>query len=87
MQEQERQETVAQNRDYAAEYKASRRPDRRLDNIARKRARRKMIKKHGAAALKGKEVDHGNMNPRDNRSSNLTIMSRRKNRMKQPKRS
>ena len=73
-------------RDYRREYAASRRPDRRLDNIARKRARRKMVKKHGAAALKGKEVDHGNMNPRDNRMSNLTIMSRKANRRKQPKR-
>lgn len=74
-------------RDYAKEYRASRRPDRRLDNIMRKRARRKMIKKHGKAALRGKEVDHKNLNPRDNSASNLSISSRRANRRKQPKRS
>ena len=73
-------------RDYAKEYAASRRPDRRLDNISRKRARRKMEKKHGKDALKGKEVDHGNMNPRDNSTKNLSIMSRKANRKKQPKR-
>lgn len=73
-------------RDYAAEYRASRRPDRRLDNIMRKRARRKMAKKYGKAALSGKEVDHKNLNPRDNSFSNLSISSRSANRRKQPKR-
>ncbi len=73
-------------RDYDKEYAASRRPDRRADNVMRKRARRKMIKKHGAAAVKGKEVDHKNMNPQNNSFSNLTIMSRTANRKKQPKR-
>jgi len=73
-------------RDYDKEYAASRRPDRRADNIARKRARRKMIKKHGEAALKGKEVDHKNMNPQNNSFSNLSIMTRKANRKKQPKR-
>lgn len=73
-------------RDYKAEYAASRRPDRRKANIMRKRARRKMIKKHGEAALRGKEVDHKNMDPTNNSMSNLSIMSRRANRKKQPKR-
>lgn len=73
-------------RDYAKEYAASRRPDRRKDNVMRKRARRKMIKKHGEAAVRGKEIDHKNMNPQNNSFSNLTIMSRTANRKKQPKR-
>jgi len=73
-------------RDYDKEYAASRRPDRRADNVMRKRARRKMIKKHGEAALKGKEVDHKNMNPQNNSFSNLSIMTRKANRKKQPKR-
>ena len=73
-------------RDYKKEYAASRRPDRRLDNIMRKRARRKMAKKHGEAAIRGKEIDHKNLNPRNNSFSNLTIMSRTANRKKQPKR-
>lgn len=72
-------------RDYAKEYAASRTPERRHANIMRKRARRLMIKEHGEAALKGKEVDHKNLNPSDNRRTNLQIMSRSANRKKQPK--
>lgn len=72
-------------RDYAKEYAASRTPERRRDNIMRKRARRLMIKKHGEAALKGKEVDHVNLNASDNRPSNLSIKSKSANRKKQPK--
>lgn len=73
-------------RNYAKEYAASRRPDRRKDNIMRKRARRLMIKKHGERVLKGREVDHKNLNPRDNSFKNLKISSVRANRRKQPKR-
>ena len=73
-------------RDYAKEYAASRRSDRRQDNISRKRARRKVIKKHGEAAVKGKEVDHKDLNPRNNSFKNLSIASRKANRKKQPKR-
>lgn len=75
-------------RDYKKEYEASRRPDRRRDNIARKRARRRMIKKHGEAALRGKEVDHKRPLKAggSNGMSNLTIASRAANRRKQPKR-
>ena len=73
-------------RDYAKEYEASRTPERRRENIMRKRARRLMIKERGEAALKGKEVDHVNMNPTDNRRSNLSIKTVSANRRKQPKR-
>ncbi len=72
-------------RDYAKEYEASRTPERRRANIMRKRARRLMIKKHGEAALKGKEVDHVNLKPTDNRPSNLSIKTVSANRKKQPK--
>ena len=71
-------------RDYAKEYAASRTPERRNANIMRKRARRLMIKKHGESAVKGKEVDHKNLNPHNNRLSNLQIISRHANRKKQP---
>lgn len=74
-------------RDYDKEYAASRTPERRRDNIMRQRARRLMIKKHGEAALRGKEVDHKNMNASDNRPRNLQILSKTANRKKQPKRS
>lgn len=72
-------------RDYDKEYKASRTPERRRANIMRQRARRLMIKKHGEKALKGKEVDHKNLNPTDNRMRNLSIKTRSANRSKQPK--
>lgn len=74
-------------RDYKKEYAASRTPARRKANIMRQRARRLMIKKHGKAKLRGKEVDHKNMNPTDNSSKNLQIISKKANRKKQPKRS
>jgi hypothetical protein len=73
-------------RDYAKEYAASRTPERRRANIMRKRARRLMIREKGEAALDGKEVDHVNMNPSDNRRSNLSIKTVAANRKKQPKR-
>ena len=72
-------------RDYAKEYAASRTPERRRANIMRKRARRLIIKEKGAAAVKGKEVDHKNLNPTNNSRSNLQILSRHANRIKQPK--
>lgn len=72
-------------RDYAKEYAASRTPERRRANIMRKRARRLMIKKHGEDAVNGKEVDHNNLNPTDNRPSNLSIKSKTANRRKQPR--
>lgn len=74
-------------RDYAKEYAASRTPERRHANIMRKRARRLMIKLHGEAAVKGKEVDHKNLHPTDNSRKNLQIISKHANRIKQPKRS
>ena len=77
---------MAYKRDYAREYKASRTPERRKANIMRKRARRLMIKKKGAAAVRGKEVDHKNHNTSDNSSKNLRIISKKANRTKQPKR-
>ena len=77
---------MAYKRDYAREYKASRTPARRKANIMRKRARRLMIKKKGAAAVRGKEVDHKNHNTSDNSSKNLRIISKKANRTKQPKR-
>jgi hypothetical protein len=77
---------MAYKRDYKKEYKASRTPERRKANIMRKRARRLMIKKKGAAVVRGKEVDHKNHNTSDNSSKNLRIISKKANRTKQPKR-
>lgn len=67
-------------RDYTYDKKYRR--AHRAEDAARHRARRLMIKKHGAAAVKGKDVDHKNGNPKDNRVSNLQIVSKSLNRSK-----
>lgn len=65
---------------YDREYQA--RPEQVKKRTARNAARRLMIRKHGKAALKNKDVDHKNGNPTDNRLSNLKIMSKSANRAK-----
>lgn len=67
-------------RDYTYDKKYRR--AHRAEDAARHRARRLMIKKHGKAAVKGKDVDHKNGNPKDNRVSNLQIVSKSVNRSK-----
>tara|TARA_R100001086_G_scaffold243170_1_gene171728 strand:- start:10 stop:252 length:243 start_codon:yes stop_codon:yes gene_type:complete len=75
-------------RDYAKEYREYHaKPEQKKRRAARNKARSLMIKKHGKAALKGKEVDHKDFNPKNNSASNLSIKSRSANRRKQPKRS
>lgn len=69
-------------RDYTYDKAYLKRPEQRKANAARKRARRLMIKKHGEAALKGKDVDHKDGNPNNNKLSNLKIVSKSKNRAK-----
>ncbi|WMM94905.1 HNH endonuclease [Roseobacter phage CRP-804] len=66
--------------DYDKEYQA--RPEQVKKRVARNKARRMMIRKHGASALKGKDVDHRNGNATDNSASNLKIMARSENRAK-----
>lgn len=65
---------------YDREYQA--RPEQVAKRVARNKARRMMIKKHGKAALKGKDVDHKDGNPTNNSKSNLRIMKRSENRSK-----
>jgi hypothetical protein len=67
-------------RDYT--YDKAYRRAHRAEDAARHRARRLMIKKHGKAALKGKDVDHKDGNPLNNKRSNLQIMSKGANRSK-----
>ena len=70
-------------RNYKAEYRkfhSSRKAKK--DRASRNKARRLMIKTGKAKKGDGKDVDHRNGNPRDNRRSNLKIMPKGKNRAK-----
>lgn len=58
--------------------KASSKKDRASRNAARAAA----VKAGKARKGDGKDVDHQNMNPRDNRASNLKVMDKSKNRAK-----
>lgn len=57
-------------------------PEQIKNRASRNAARSKMEKKHGKAAVKGKEVDHKDGNPKNNSKKNLQLMSRRANRQK-----
>lgn len=63
---------------YQRKYSAAHRDD----NAARKRARRKLESEGKVKPFDGKDVDHSNGNPKDNNRSNLSVMSRSKNRSK-----
>ena len=69
------------SRDYKKEYESyHKKPEQRARRSSRNKARRLAIKKHGAAAVKGKDVDHKDRNPHNNSSSNLRIQSKKENR-------
>lgn len=68
-------------RDYKEEYRRYHsKPEQRKRRAGRVKARRLMIKKHGKAKLRGKDVDHKDRNPNNNSGSNLRIQSRKVNR-------
>ncbi len=69
------------SRDYKKEYNSyHKKPEQRARRSSRNKARRLMIKKKGEAAVRGKDVDHKNRSPMDNRPSNLRIQSKKENR-------
>lgn len=75
-------------RDYKKEYAATQGTSKgKKDRAARNKARAEAMKKGLVRKGDGKEVDHKNFNPRDNRASNVRVVSRAVNRRKQPKRS
>lgn len=60
---------------------------RKKRRAARNKARRYMERNGRVHKGDGKEVDHKNFDPTDNRPSNLRVVSEETNRKKQPKRS
>ena len=75
---------MAKARNYQREWQLRKaydaKPSVRAKRNARMRARRSLLSKHGAAALKGKDVDHKNKNSTDNSASNLRVRSQKSNR-------
>ena len=74
-------------RNYKKEYAATHGTEKgKKDRAARNKARAIAAKKGKVRKGDGKEIDHKNFNPRDNRTSNTRVVSRAVNRKKQPKR-
>ena len=57
-------------------------PEQKKNRASRNAARRAAEKAGKVRKGDGRDVDHKNMNPRDNRKSNLQVMSKSKNRAK-----
>lgn len=70
-------------RDYAKEYREYQGTPEQLKNQALRHAARRKLEKEGLVKKgDGKEVDHKDGNPRNNKRSNLQVMSRTANRKK-----
>ncbi len=68
-------------RDYNREYRNYHsKPEQRKNRSSRNLARRLMKKKLGVKAIRGKDIDHKDKNPRNNARSNLRIRTKSKNR-------
>ena len=68
-------------RDYGREYaNYHSNPEQRKNRSSRNLARRLMKKKLGAKAVKGKDIDHKDKNPRNNSRSNLRVRTKSSNR-------
>ena len=68
-------------RDYKKEYRNYHSKPKQIKNRASRNKARAILKKiRGIKALKGKDVDHKNKNPRDNRIKNLRVRSIKLNR-------
>ncbi len=70
-------------RDYGREYKRFQSSKKaKKDRAARNKARRQALAEGKVHRGDGKEIDHKNSTPTDNRKSNLRIISRHANRAK-----
>ena len=72
--------TKATGRSYKAETRYNATPKAKKDRAARNAARRKL--KASGVSVAGKDVHHKDGNPQNNKRSNLTTMSKSKNRSK-----
>lgn len=70
----------ATGRDYSYDKKYESSPEQIRRRASRNAARRRIIASRGRSAVKGKDVDHRNGNPLDNRAGNLRVESAKKNR-------
>ena len=72
---------MAKKRDYGREYKKFQSSTKaKKDRASRNKARRKAVKAGKASKGDGKDVDHKNMDPRDNSKKNTRVVSKSKNR-------
>jgi len=55
-------------------------PLQKKRRAARNKARRKAARLYGKKAIKGKDIDHKDGNPKNNSKGNLRVMSKKKNR-------
>ena len=70
-------------RNYANEYASYHsKPAQKKNRASRNSARRSLMKSGRVKKGDKKDVDHKNGNPRDNRSKNLSVMYRSRNRSK-----
>ena len=68
-------------RNYRKEYDTYHgKPNQKKRRAGRNKARRKMRKRLGVRALAGKDVHHKDKNTKNNAASNLSVMSRSRNR-------
>ena len=70
-------------RNYGKEYRSYHaKPEQKKNRASRNSARRSLMASNRVRKGDGKDVDHKNGNPRDNRPGNLSVMSRSANRAK-----
>lgn len=75
---------ATRKRNYAKEYaEYDSKPARVKARVSRNKARREMIREGKAKVGDGKDVDHKDGNPLNQKRSNLRMMSAKKNRSKQ----
>lgn len=79
---------ATKKRDYKKEYRDfGGTPEQIKRRAGRNKARREAMKAGLVKKGDGKEVDHKNFNPLDDRAKNKRVISRHANRIRQPKRS